>query len=235
MDQKTNEYINYNPFWNIKYTQILLLFFSFAIICALTTSGLLKNIDKLIFEYFKNIQRNTQSDLIVIIITTISDTINLIIIGFILVIIKRTRRIGMIFLLSIIIITILVTYIKPLFPSNQIQIPFKSIIELPKKFTLEKDSFMPFDQNYSFPSNHLASATAFSFIIGGIAYKRYPLFAKGFFISFPILIGITKLYLLQQFFSDIIAGSILGLMIITLIIKFTKIEEKEKDKIKEKE
>ena len=94
---------------------------------------------------------------------------------------------------------------------------------------------MPFDQNYSFPSNHLASATAFSFIIGGIAYKRYPLFAKGFFISFPILIGITKLYLLQQFFSDIIAGSILGLMIITLIIKFTKIEEKEKDKIKEKE
>ena len=104
-----------------------------------------------------------------------------------------------------------------------------------KKFTLEKDSFMPFDQNYSFPSNHIASTTAFSFIIGGIAYKRYPLFAKTFFISFPILIGITKLYLLQQFFSDIIAGSILGLMIITLIIKFTKIEEKEKDKIKEKE
>jgi len=57
MDQKTKGYINYNPFWNIKYTQILLLFFSFAIICALTTSGLLKDIDKLIFEYFKNFQR----------------------------------------------------------------------------------------------------------------------------------------------------------------------------------
>ena len=235
MNQKTNGYVNYNPFWNIKNTQILLLFFGFAIITALTTSGLLKDIDNLIFEYFKDIQRNTQSDLIVIIITTISDTINLIIIGFILVIIKKTRRIGMIFLLSIIIITILVTYIKPLFPSNQIQIPFKSIIELPKKFTLEKDSFMPFDQNYSFPSNHLASTTVFSFIIGGIIYKRNPFFAKGFFISFPILIGITKLYLLQQFFSDIIAGSILGLMIITLIIKSTKIEEKEKDKIKENE
>ena len=150
MNQKTNSYSNYNPFWNIKYTQILLLFFSFAIITILTTSGSLKNIDNLIFEYFKNIQRDTQSDLIVITITTISDTINLMIIGFILVIIKRTRRIGMIFLLSIIIITILVTYIKPLFPSNQIQTPFKSIIELPKKFTLEKDSFMPFDQNYSF-------------------------------------------------------------------------------------
>src|SRR5919112_4504995 len=192
MNQKTNEYVNYNPFWNIKKTQILLLFFGFAIITALTTSGLLKDIDNLIFEYFKDIQRNTQSDLIVIIITTISDTINLIIIGFILVIIKKTRRIGMIFLLVIIIITILITYVKPLFPSNQIQNTFKPLLELPKKFTLEKDSFMPFDQNYSFPSNHLASTTAFSFIIASITYKRFPFFAKGFFISFPILIGITK-------------------------------------------
>src|SRR5919107_5238779 len=224
MNQKLNGYVNHNPFWNIKNTQILLLFFSFAIICALTTSGLLKKIDSPIFEYFKNIPRNTQSDLIVIIITTISDTINLIIIGFILVIIKKTRRIGMIFLLVIIIITILITYVKPLFPLNQIQSSFKPIIDLPKKFTLEKDSFMPFDQNYSFPSNHLASTTAFSFIMGGIIYKRNPFFAKCFFITFPILIGITKLYLLQQYFSDIIAGSILGLMILILVIKFTKLE-----------
>jgi undecaprenyl-diphosphatase len=157
------------------------------------------------------------------------------IIGFVLVIIRKTRRIGLIFLLSIILITILITYVKPLFPSNQIQTTFKPLIELPKKFSLEKDSFMPFDQNYSFPSNHLASTTAFSFIIGGIIYKRYPFFAKIFFISFPIIIGITKLYLLQQFFSDIIAGSILGLMILSLIIKFTNIEEKEIEKIEDKE
>ena len=234
MSQKTNRQTNYNPFWSIQYTQILLLFFSFIIIAALTTSGSLKNIDNTIFEFFKNIQRNTQSDLIVIIITTISDTTNLIIVGFILVIIKKTRRYGMIFLLSIIIITILITYIKPLFPSNQIQTIFKPLIELPKKFSLEKDSFMPFDQNYTFPSNHLASTTAFSFIIGGLIYKRYSLFAKSFFISFPILIGITKLYLLQQFFSDTIAGFILGLIILNAIIRFTKIEQKEIDKIKEK-
>ncbi len=234
MNKKTNRHTNYNPFWSIQYTKILLFFFSFIIIAALITSGSLKNIDNIIFEFFKNIQRNTQSDLIVIIITTISDTTNLIIIGFFLVIIKKTRRYGMIFLLSIIITTILVTYIKPLFPSNQIQIAFKPLFELPKKFTLEKDSFMPFDQNYTFPSNHLASTTAFSFILGGLIYKRYPLFAKSFFISFPILIGITKLYLLQQFLSDTIAGFVLGLIIVNLIIRVTKIEQKEIEKIKEK-
>ena len=71
-----------------------------------------------------------------------------------------------------------------LFPSNQIHITFKPIIKLPKKFTLEKDSFMPFDQNYSYPSNHLASTTAFSFIIGGIVYKRYPTLCQRFFYIF---------------------------------------------------
>ena len=74
----------------------------------------------------------------------------------------------------------------------------------------------------------LASTTAFCFVIGALIYKRSPHFAKGFIIIYPIIIGITKLYLLQQYFSDIIGGYILGLIISGLIIKLTKIGEEER-------
>jgi undecaprenyl-diphosphatase len=246
MNQKNsnnNNTIERNPFLNIKSSYILLFLICFTIITIFTMTGLIKNIDDFIFNYFKNLPRNSQSDLIVIVVTTISDTINLIIIGFILTIIKKTRRFGMILLISIVAITIVTTYVKPFFAANHFPTTsvFESLVKLPAKFTLEKDSFMPFAQNYSYPSNHIASTTAFCFVIGVLVYKRLPYFAKGFIIIYPIIIGITKLYLLQQYFSDIIGGYILGLIISGLIIKLTKkvegerknngVEEKEEAKI----
>jgi undecaprenyl-diphosphatase len=242
MNQKNNNNNNTtkrNPFLNIKYSYILLFLICFTIITVFTTTGLVKNIDEFIFNYFKNLPRNSHSDLIVIIVTTISDTINLIIIGFILTIIKKTRRFGMILLISIVAITIVTTYVKPFFAANHFPTTsvFESLVKLPAKFTLEKDSFMPFAQNYSYPSNHIASTTAFCFVIGALIYKRSPYFAKGFIIIYPIIIGITKLYLLQQYFSDIIGGYILGLIISGLIIKLTKIgeEERKNNGVEEKE
>jgi undecaprenyl-diphosphatase len=192
----------------------------------LAVTGLVKNIDIPISNYFENINRNGQSDLLVIAITTVSDTINLIIAGFILTIIKKTRRFGMIILISLVASTILVTYVKPLVAINQPSSTFDPNFTLPEKFSLEKDSFMPFAQNYSYPSNHLASTTAFSFIVGGLIYNRLPYFAKGFMIFFPTTIGITKLYLLQQYFSDLIGGCLLGLIISSLIVKLLNIESK---------
>lgn len=221
-----NDKINHNPFWTINYAYILILLSIFSAITLIVTNGLGKYFDNPVFNYFMNIPRNTQSDIIIITITTVSDTINLIIIGFILTIIKKTRPFGLILLISIVVITIVVTYVKPLFAVNQTQFIFKPLVKLPDKFTLEQDSFMPFDQNYSYPSNHLASTTAFSFIISGLIYKRYPNIAKGFIVFFPALIGITKLYLLQQFVSDIFGGCVLGLIIMFLIIKFTKIKDR---------
>ena len=231
MNQKSNIHINYNPFWKVRNLYILVFLLCFGVITVLTVTGLVKNLDNFISDYFKHITRNSQSDLLIIIITTISDTINLIIIGFILTIIKRTRRFGMTLLISIVAITIVVTYVKPFFATNQpsTTLVFEPLVKLPDKFTLEKDSFMPFAQNYSYPSNHLASTTAFSIIIGGLIYKRSTRFAKGFVIFFPTLIGFTKLYLLQQYFSDLIGGYILGLIIASLAIKLLKIGSEEKN------
>ena len=220
--------IKHNPFWEIKKSHILVFLFCFLIITVLTIIGLTKGIDNAISDFFRKIFRNEQIDISIIIITTSSDTINLTIIGFILTGIKKTRQFGMILLISIVTITIVVTYAKPFFAVEQPPYVFNPLVTLPDKFTLEKDSFMPFAQNYSYPSNHLASTTAFSFIIGGLIYRRYPYFAKGFMVFFPTAIGITKLYLLQQYFTDLLGGFFLGLILSSLIIKILRAEPRVK-------
>jgi undecaprenyl-diphosphatase len=227
------KYIRYNPFWDINKLHVFVFLFCFAITSVLTITSLTKGLDNIISDFFQKMSRNEQSDLAMIIITTLSDTINLTIIGFILTVIKKTRQFGMILLICLVSITIIVTYIKPLFAVEQPDHIFNPRIDLPDKFTLEKDSFMPFAQNYSYPSNHLASTTAFSFIIGGLIYnRRSPYIAKGFIIFFPLVIGITKLYLLQQHFSDLIGGYFLGLTISSLSIKLLKLEPTDQNDTK---
>jgi undecaprenyl-diphosphatase len=216
-----------NPYWNIKVTFIFLFFFIFAIASVIAVTGVFGNLDEIVTKFINQIRSQTL-DAVFIIITTMSDTINLIIVGFILTIIKRTRKIGMILLITLVSVTILVTYCKPLFAIEHPGLEFKPLIILPEKFTLERDSFMPFAQDYSYPSNHIASAAAFSFIVGGLSYKYSSRFAIVFLIFSPILISFTKLYLFQHHFIDLIGGYFFGLVIVAILVKILKPNEQQK-------
>ncbi|TVP40240.1 putative phosphoesterase PA-phosphatase [Candidatus Nitrosocosmicus arcticus] len=216
-----------NPYWNIKISFIFLFLFIFVIMSVLAVTGITGNLDKIVTKFISQI-RSQILDTTFIIITTTSDTINLIIVGFILTILKRTRRFGMILLITLVSVTILVTYIKPLFAIEHPSVDFKPLVILPDKFTLERDSFMPFAQDYSYPSNHIASAAAFSFIVGGLSYRNSPRFAIAFLIFFPVLIGFTKLYLFQHNFIDLVGGYFFGLVIVTIIVKALKANEEQR-------
>ena len=216
-----------NPYWNIRLSFILIFFFIFVIASVLAVTGVLGNLDEIVTKFIIQIRSQTL-DTVFIIITTMSDTINLIIVGFILTIIKRTRRIGMILLITLVSVTILVTYCKPLFAIEHPSIDFKPLVKLPDKFTLERDSFMPFAQDYSYPSNHIASAAAFSFIVAGLSYKYSSRFAIAFLICFPALIGFTKLYLFQHHLIDLVGGYFFGLVIAAVMVKALKANDQQR-------
>ncbi len=216
-----------NPYWNIKISFIFIFFFIFVVASVLAVTGVLGNLDEIIAKFINQIRSQTL-DTLFIIITTTSDTINLIIVGFILTIIKRTRRLGMILLITLVSVTILVTYCKPLFAIEHPGFDFKPLVILPDKFTLERDSFMPFAQDFSYPSNHIASAAAFSFIVAGLSYKYSHIFAIAFLIFFPALIGFTKLYLFQHHFTDLIGGYFFGLVIVAVLVKVLKANEQQR-------
>lgn len=215
-----------NPYWNVKVSLIAYFIIAFIAISVIAEFRIITDsFDQPMIKFFDS-SRSQIADLIFIIITTTADTINLMIAGFILTIIKRTRKFGMILLISLVAITILVTYFKPLFGIAHPAQNFVPLIDLPDKFTLERDSFMPFTLEFSYPSNHIASATAFSFIIGGLAYRFSKKFSIIFLIAFPFVIGISKLYLLQHNLLDVIGGFLLGLVMISLFVRGLKANSK---------
>ena len=196
----------------------------FVVFSAVVASGATFEADDAISRYFKSLQGNPGIDTAMIIITSLGDVTTLFILGIVLTIIRRTRKAGMIFLIALVVIVVLVMYIKPLIGRKIPPYGFVPSIELPKNFSLESDSLAPFASGLSYPSGHASRATALAFIAG------YPLYNKskkaGYMIwAFPIIIGITRLYIMQHYPTDIIAGFIFGGLVSIVLSNAMRLDE----------
>ena len=78
----------------------------------------------------------------------------------------------------------------------------------------------------SFPSGHATQAFAlFTFMALVTPYRKYQLLI----LLAAILVAISRIYLLQHFFQDVLAGSFIGLIVSTLIFAaFETYNKKEK-------
>jgi undecaprenyl-diphosphatase len=192
--------------------QLMVLVIIFVMLTILVASHLTSGFDNFISTYFESIQTTGSVDAIMMVITSFGDVFSLVVVATILTLVRRTRKIGMIFLVAIVVIAILVLYIKPLIGRPIPPYRFKPSLQLPNHFVLEDDSLVPPSRDLSYPSNHIAIATAFAFIIG-FGLNRKSRIAGLLIWSFPIIIALTKLYILQHYLTDVLSGFILGLIV----------------------
>ena len=95
-----------------------------------------------------------------------------------------------------------------------------------EKYIIENDSMMPIARDLSFPSNHVARNTAFIIIIGyWFSFFKNNTWIGKLLWLFPIMIGVSRLYLLQHYFFDIIGGALYGLIISIILCKVFKLNE----------
>jgi len=208
----------------IRSLEFAILVSIFVFVTLLVYTGLTDYLDRFVSMNIENIQGNRNLDIFMITVTSLGDLSTLLVVGIIITIIRRTRREGLIFLISMVFIAIIIIYIKPIVgriePINKLQ----SSIILPKNFVLENDSVVPFASSFSYPSNHMAICTAFVFIVGFGIYKRNRI--AGILIwFFPALIAVSKLYLMQHYFTDIIGGFLLGLIISIVMSDMLRLEQ----------
>lgn len=182
-------------------------------------SGALNAIDDPVNRYAHAIQGNPGVDTVMLAITTLGDVSTLFVFAIIITIIRRTRKAGLIFLITIVALAIVVMYMKPLFGRPVPSYDFTPGIKLPENFGIEGDSLAPFAAGFSFPSGHASRATALAFIIGYVLYRKSK--AAGYAIwAFPIMIGISRVYVQQHFPTDVIGGFLIG-MIISVVLSNT--------------
>jgi len=171
-------------------------------------------------NYMQKITGNVSLDLIMQSFSELGWVLYPIFVAIILFIMKKTRRLGLILLLSLLIGTMAAAYMrcytgyeKPDLQFMGAHLPFKS----------GADVSVPCKIDGTFPAGHTVRATIFAFIVSYALSRRFP---RGCYLLwlYPIAISISRLYLLQEYPTTVIAGVIFGILIADAIAKKLKIE-----------
>lgn len=146
-------------------------------------------------------------------ITSLGDVVTLVIISIVLSIIRRTRKPGLILLITILLTVILLTYIKPIVARDNPDYPSPIMLSnVSRGFVIEGDTLSTLSRDYSYPSNHVAISTAFAFIVGYALNRRSRI--SGWLIwNFPLIIALTRILLIQHYVTDAIGGLLFGLIV----------------------
>ena len=199
----------------IRSTQFLLLVTVFVILTGLVHIGLISSFNKELEKIISGLKLSELELYVITIFASLGEIIYLIFASIILTIIRRTRKAGMILMIIIIMIALIITYLKPLIgyekPSGTVQLTF-----LPKGYNLERDSMLPSARNYSFPSNHTAVITAFSYVVGFSLLRHYG-FSRYLIWLLPLAVAISQVLFLESYVTDVIGGFLLGITVSILM------------------
>lgn len=181
---------------------------------ALVATGATSGVDSAISLYASNISPGSDMVSILIIgVTSLGDVVTLVIISIVLSIIRRARRQGLILLITILLTVILLTYIKPIVARDNPDYPSPIMLSnVTRGFVIEGDTLSTLSRDYSYPSNHVAISTAFAFIVGYALNKRSRI--SGWLIwSFPFIVALTRILLIQHYVTDAVGGLLFGLIV----------------------
>lgn len=165
---------------------------------------------------------NHTVDLIMQSITESGDSFYMLGFGILMLIIKKTRRIGITLMILIVISTLLTGYVKcgvdrdrPSFEYEGASFPVE----------ISRDTFALFCEGgftASYPSGHAARTMIFAIILGYALSERFP---RGAYLMFlyPALVSVSRIYVLQHYPMDIVGGMILGVMLSGVLAKRTKL------------
>ncbi|HHV13466.1 MAG TPA: phosphatase PAP2 family protein [Clostridiales bacterium] len=175
---------------------------------------LIVQLDQNILYWIQENLRNPFLTPIFIFITRLGDGAFIwLVTAFILIGVKKYRKTGVTVILSLIVSTILVNeLLKNIFCRVR---PFNAIPGL--------DALIPEPGSYSFPSGHTTTSFAAATVIMLCLPRRYGII--GYFLA--ACIGFSRMYLGVHYPSDVLAGTILGILIGVGVFQLMKLLKRE--------
>ena len=161
-------------------------------------------------------------DAIMQIITESGDVFNMLIFGIIILVIPKTRRIGITLMILIVISTLLTGYIKCGIDRDRPDFAYEGV---PFPLSISQDTFALFCEgsfNASYPSGHAARSMIFGIILGFALSNRFPRGAYLLFL-YPVMVSFSRVYVLGHYPMDVIGGAVIGIMLAGVMARQTKL------------
>ena len=181
-----------------------------------------ESFDQSIVAFFSQNVGNPTIDIIMQYVTESGDVFNMLMFGILMLIIPKTRRIGITLMILIVLSTLLTGYIKCGIDRDRPDFEYEGV---PFPVEISRDTFALFCEggyDASYPSGHAARSIIFGIILGYALSERFP---RGAYLMFlyPVMISISRIYVLQHYPMDVIGGTVIGIMLAGVMAKRTKL------------
>ena len=147
-----------------------------------------------------------------VIFSFFGDISSLLFLAIALTIIRLTRRVGIVFLTSILIIVVLAMYIKIIVGQEMPPFVPSAIFNGTQSQIIEQETISPSAKNLSYPATHVAIASCFAYFAQAKLASGSKILASAIWF-YPFFMAMARLYILQYYFTDTAGGFLLGLII----------------------
>lgn len=211
-----------NWIFDIRSRSFVLLTLLFLILTGLVYSGITEIFDQEVVLFFSEHVGDSTLDIIMQYITESGEVFWMLGFGILMLLIPKTRRIGITLMILIVISTLLTGYIKCGVDRDRPDFEYEGA---PFPVPISKDTFALFCEggfDASYPSGHAARSMIFAIILGYALSDRFP---RGAYLMFlyPAMITISRIYVLQHYPMDVLGGIVIGVMLAGVMAKRTKL------------